>query len=164
MFRVCSILKSFHHLTHLVCQFLAFFLQICHVRRLWSDSFENDSGNAWPIEPQVGIVKIAHLDMVENFLEPDSSNDFYRKEKLVAELRERNNELHEQNSQLKLEIIQLRENKKKLSLIMIILFIGQDQTKIWGQWKRSCRSFSTTMGSGPSMLTCGENAKNKNIE
>ena len=68
--------------------------------------------------------------MVENFLEPDSSNDFYRKEKLVAELRERNNELHEQNSQLKLEIIQLRENKKKLSLIMIILFIGQDQTKI----------------------------------
>ena len=47
---------------------------------------------------------------------------------MVVELRERNNELHEQNSQLKLEIIQLRE--KKLSLIMIILFIGQDQTKI----------------------------------
>ena len=47
---------------------------------------------------------------------------------MVAELRERNNELHEQNSQLKLEIIQLRE--KKLSLIMIILLIGQDQTKI----------------------------------
>ena len=26
VFRVCSILKSFHHLAHLVCQFLAFFL------------------------------------------------------------------------------------------------------------------------------------------
>ena len=25
VFRVCSILKSFHHLAHLVCQFLAFF-------------------------------------------------------------------------------------------------------------------------------------------
>ena len=93
-------------------QFLAFFLQICHVHRLWGDSFEKDSGNAWPIEPQVGIVKIAHL---ENFLEPDSWTDFYRKEKLVVELRERNNELHEQNSQLKLEINQLRENQKNLS-------------------------------------------------
>ena len=28
MFRVCSILKSFHHLAHLVCQFLAFFTLI----------------------------------------------------------------------------------------------------------------------------------------
>ena len=57
--------------------------------------------------------------MVENFLEPDSWNDFHRKEKLVAELRERNNELQEQNNQLKFEINQLRENQKNLSHIVI---------------------------------------------
>ena len=31
VFRVCSILKSFHHLAHLVCQFLAFLLLLCMI-------------------------------------------------------------------------------------------------------------------------------------
>ena len=80
--------------------------------------------------------------------------------KLVAELRERNNELQEQNSQLKLEINQLRENKKSLPHVMIpVSFFYRARPD---QDLRTMENFSTTMGSGPSMLTCGENFKKKN--
>ena len=85
---------------------------------------------------------------------------------MLEELKERNMELQEQISQLKLKLQAFENDRLRKMFIELLTAIpffhfflppGPDQTKLKNsrQWRGSCRNFWRAMGSGPDTLICG---------